>query len=264
MLGQASKPRKGTPRCNQQIEPPHEAPLLEMGNTGQSGAGKVIEKRTRRWKLLWLCLLVSCSRAPQGGPAEQFQAGMEAMERGDYAEAYCAWRPLAEQGDAEAQYNLGWFYANGYGVRVNPETALQWWRRAAEQGHVEAQFALGRTYASGDGVEEDPSKAIPWLVKAARQGHEDAQVVLGKALRENSSQIREMLPLLVDQPWLGREREGKGDKTNARAGPGIDNEVVTTLDKGARVREIARSGSWTLVLLRTPPALVWVHSRLLQ
>jgi len=189
---------------------------------------------------------------------------MEAMERGDYAEAYCAWRPLAEQGDAEAQYSLGWFYANGYGVRVSPETAVKWWRRAGEQGHVEAQFALGMTYATGDGVEADPAQAIPWLIMAAGQGHEDAQVVLSRSLRENSDQLHEVLPLLADQQWLGKERGVKGDKTNARAGPGTDQEVVTTLDKGARVQEVARSGSWTLVLLRQPLALAWIHSRLLD
>jgi TPR repeat protein len=221
--------------------------------------------RLRLWRLLFLCLLAACSRAPQGGPAtDQFQQGTEAMERGDYAEAYCAWRPLAEQGDAQAQYNLGWFYANGYGVQVNPTKAVDWWQRAGDQGHIEAQFALGMMYASGDGMEPDLSRAIPWLLKAARQGHEDARDVLRKSLRENPEQLGEILPLLADQEWLGSQREVKGDKTNARAGPGTDHAVVTTLDKGARVQEIARSGSWVLVLLRQPLALVWIHSRLLQ
>jgi len=229
------------------------------------GISRSMATRLRLWRLLFLCLLAACSRAPQGGPAtDQFQQGTEAMERGDYAEAYCAWRPLAEQGDAQAQYNLGWFYANGYGVQVNPTKAVDWWQRAGEQGHIEAQFALGMMYASGDGMEPDLSQAIPWLLKAARQGHEDARDVLRKSLRENPEQLGEILPLLADQEWLGSQREVKGDKTNARAGPGTDHAVVTTLDKGARVQEIARSGSWVLVLLRQPLALVWIHSRLLQ
>jgi len=189
---------------------------------------------------------------------------MEALQRGDYAEAYCAWRPLAEQGDAEAQYHLGWFYANGYGLRVNPEKAVDWWRRAAEQGHAEAQYALGMAYASGDGLAPDASQVILWLMRAARQGHEDAQVVLGKSLREHPDQLHELLPLLADQDWLGAEREVAADKTNARAGPGTDQEVVARLDKGVRVREIARSGPWVLVLLRQPLTSVWIHSSLLQ
>ena len=46
---------------------------------------------------------------------------------GDYAEAYCLWRPLAEQGYAEAQYHLGWLYANGNGLAVDIDRALGFW-----------------------------------------------------------------------------------------------------------------------------------------
>jgi hypothetical protein len=189
---------------------------------------------------------------------------MEAMERGDYAEAYCAWRPLAEQGDAEAQYRMGWFYANGYGVRVDRDKAVAWWRRAGEQGHVEAQFALGMSYARGNGSDPDMAQAIPWLVRAARQGHEDAQAVLRTSLRKNVAQVQDLLPMLKEQTWLGGELEVTGERTNARAGPGIDHEVITRFDKGARVQEITRSGAWVLVLARDPPTLVWIHSRLLR
>ena len=48
---------------------------------------------------------------------QQFQQGFEATERGDYQTAFKLWLPLAEQGDAKAQFNLGVMYGNGLGVK---------------------------------------------------------------------------------------------------------------------------------------------------
>ena len=45
-----------------------------------------------------------------------FEKGLDTAKRGDYATALREWKPLAEQGDADAQYNLGLMYANGHGV----------------------------------------------------------------------------------------------------------------------------------------------------
>ncbi len=72
-----------------------------------------------------------------------FQAGLEAAERGDYAKALREWRPLAEQGNADAQYNLGLMYENGWGVAQDYAEAVKWWRLAAEQGRADAQLGLG-------------------------------------------------------------------------------------------------------------------------
>jgi TPR repeat protein len=54
------------------------------------------------------------------------------------------WRPLAEQGDADAQYRLGVLYANGYGVPKDYVQARQWYEKAAAQGNTIAQYNLGR------------------------------------------------------------------------------------------------------------------------
>jgi TPR repeat protein len=51
----------------------------------------------------------------------------------------------AEQGDAQAQYNLGIMYDNGQDVPQDYTAAASWYRKAAEQGHAQAQFNLGRT-----------------------------------------------------------------------------------------------------------------------
>ena len=75
-------------------------------------------------------------------------AGAQAYKRGDYATALREWRPLAEQGDANAQYNLGVMYRNGEGVPEDDRQAAFWYRKAAEQGDASAQNNLGLMYVA--------------------------------------------------------------------------------------------------------------------
>ena len=71
-----------------------------------------------------------------------FQKGLTAYRSNDYATALREWEPLAEQGDAFAQYNLGVMYANGDGVPQDDKIALKWFTLAAEQGHAGAKTNL--------------------------------------------------------------------------------------------------------------------------
>ena len=80
------------------------------------------------------------------------------------------YRKAAEQGVAEAQYNLGVMYDNGRGVRQDDAQAVHWYRKAAEQGNVEAQHNLGAMYANGQGVRQDHKIAKEWLGKACDNG----------------------------------------------------------------------------------------------
>jgi TPR repeat protein len=104
-----------------------------------------------------------------------FQAGMDANIRGDYATALREWRPLAEQGDALAQYNLGVLYRNGRGVPQDDVQARQWYAKAAAQGQAKAQYNLGTLYFNGDGVPKNYQQALRWFRLAADQGEPLAQ-----------------------------------------------------------------------------------------
>ena len=90
---------------------------------------------------LCLTLAVLLGSAGMGWGAD-FQKGLDAVQRGDYTTALREWKPLAEQGVAFAQYNLGVMYANGQGVPQNYKTAVKWYRLAAEQGLANAQSNL--------------------------------------------------------------------------------------------------------------------------
>ena len=88
----------------------------------------------------------------------------------DDAEAVRWYRLAADQGDANAQYNLGLKYASGEGVPEDDAEAVRWYRLAADQGLAIAQNNLGLMYASGEGVPEDDAEAVRWYRLAADQG----------------------------------------------------------------------------------------------
>ncbi len=95
----------------------------------------------------------------------------------------------AAQGLATAQYNVGVMYATGRGVEKSLEQAARWYRVAAEQGHAEAQFNLGTQYAFGIGVERNLDEAVVWLDRAAEQGMAQAQYNLAVLLEQRNGAV---------------------------------------------------------------------------
>ncbi len=105
-------------------------------------------------------------------------------------------RATAEQGDAEAQYDLGVMYANGHGVAQDYEEAAQLYRAAAEQGLAEAQYTLGVMYVNGQGIAQDYAEAYAWSGTAAAQGfggaEESRQAVLERMTRSDLERGEEL------------------------------------------------------------------------
>jgi TPR repeat protein len=136
-----------------------------------------------------LILSVGFPRPISAGP---FEDGLDAARRADYVTVLRLWLPLAEQGDAKAQFNLALMYANGRGVSRDYVTALSWYRKAAEQGNAEAQFNLGLMYANGRGVPRDYVSALMWFNLAAVRGDDGAQRNRDRiAVKMTSAQIVE-------------------------------------------------------------------------
>jgi uncharacterized protein len=106
---------------------------------------------------------------------------LAAYASGNYAAALHLWRPLAEEGDAAAQFWLGACYDLGHGVPADPGAAAQWYRKAAEQGHANAQHNLAHLYEVGQGLPPDYAltAAATWYRRAADQGYRPAQANLG-------------------------------------------------------------------------------------
>lgn len=102
--------------------------------------------------------------------AQNFEQGMAAAEIGDYPTALEEWRPLAANGQARAQYKIGFMYEEGRGVPLDPVEGAKWYRMAAEQGHAAAQRSLGLKYELGLGVPQDSVLAHMWYNLAAAGG----------------------------------------------------------------------------------------------
>ncbi len=111
---------------------------------------------------------------------ELFDSGVKQYSEGHYAEALRLFQKAADQGDAQAQYNLGWMYDKGKGVARDSRQAVHWWKKAADQGDAGAQNNLGVMFANGDGVAHDAKRAVYWYQQAANQGHAQAQFNLAQ------------------------------------------------------------------------------------
>lgn len=96
-----------------------------------------------------------------------------------FKEAISWFRKSADQGNSEAQLNLGVMYQKGFGIEKNNEQAVSWFRKSAEQGNSDAQLNLGAMYQYGDGVDKSNEQAVSWYRKSAEQDNRDAQVSLG-------------------------------------------------------------------------------------
>lgn len=135
----------------------------------------------------WVGVLVGCVVLAIVTPIRaDFQAGVQAYEQGDYVTALKEWRPLAEEGQADAQFYVGALYYHGEGVPQSNIEAARWYRRAADGGHAAAQHNLGVMLYTGEGMPEDPREAFRWFQRAANQGHGPAQYNLGILYAEGS------------------------------------------------------------------------------
>ena len=95
---------------------------------------------------IWLISLLLLSST---GLASELDAGLAAYDKGDYAQAFQHWRPLAEHGNPVAQNNIGALYESGMGVKKDETKALDWYRKAAAQGNARAMTNVGLMYKHG-------------------------------------------------------------------------------------------------------------------
>ncbi len=167
-----------------------------------------------------LLLALAGAAFGDGARAQSYDDGLSAYDTGDFAKALEIWGPLAENGDAVAQYSLGkllenggvgvprdlaeaakWYqrsasqgiataqnnlglmYAQGRGVPQDVTLAVKFWRDAAAKDHVVAKFNLALAYFRGEGVAEDRVEAQRWFRAAAEFGLADAQYALAQIIR---------------------------------------------------------------------------------
>jgi len=122
--------------------------------------------------------------------SQDFETGRKAYEARDYRTARAEWTPLAQEGDANAQFRLGLLYQLTSALGLDePEVytdGIKWIHEAAVQGHANAQHELGLALLKGKGVPQDHLQAVEWLKLAADQGFTLSQYELGVAFRDGT------------------------------------------------------------------------------
>lgn len=149
--GSMEMQRQGQP---EPAQPQYEAPTYSAPSYGGSSAAPTMHPEP----------VVPISKDP----------ATAAFQRGDYATAARLVRVDAMKGDANAQKNLGYLYAEGLGVPRDPAQALAWYQKAADQGNADAYNNLGTMYGDGVGVKKDLVRAYVLFTQAWAKGDPDA------------------------------------------------------------------------------------------
>ena len=168
---------------------------------------------TMNRKHLVAASLAILAAAPLHG--QSVKSGIEAWQRADYSGAVAIWRPLAEKGDADAQFNLGQAYRLGRGVPTNLAAAKTWFERSASQGHMDAETTLGLLLFQNN----DQAEGLKWLKKASEKGEPRAMLVYGTALVNGDS--------VTQDPVLGYAFVSRA----AAQGLGPAKETLAQLDQ---------------------------------
>ena len=212
-----------------------------------------------------LYALIALMAAPL--EASDVSEAINAMRAGNFAEAYCVLKPYAESGDAEAQYNIGWMYLNGYGLMMNDSKALEWWQRASDQGYTDATFSIAMLYSLGEGqVGKDTDKAIEYYLMAVEDGHEDANMIIRSMLARNDESIRQRKQEIVRTYGylLGPLFDVKVERANLRRKPSLESGIVTVLNQGEAMVELTAKGKWMQVGVLKSGEVAWIYKSLLQ
>jgi hypothetical protein len=169
--------------------------LLPAHDAKSASTGPVLQVKGGAMNWKWISTIVGAVllcivRAANAG---QLEDGTAAHDRGDFVTAIKLWRPLADQGVAQAQFFLGTMYENGKGVAQDYGEAMKWYRLAADYpAYAAPLYALGLMYSKGRGVAQDNVRAYAWYDVAAASGDH-----VGGMLRDGLA--KKMTPAQIEQ-----------------------------------------------------------------
>lgn len=181
--------------------------------------------RFARIALVVFCMVISASS--WAGLDE----GLAALNKGDYVTALKELQRPARQGNAVAQFKLGFLYDSGLGVAQNYAEAFKWFSKAAAQGNAEAQSYIGMMYSNGHGVRQDNSEAVRWYLRAAEQGDGRAQLNLGWAYYNGMG---------VEKNFIDAEKWTRKAMVQGEAGSAVLEGAQDLLDRIKQHSDIAK------------------------
>lgn len=171
---------------------------------------------------------------------KQYDQAMDLYENGDNFAAFNLMKQAADNGYADAQAMVGYFYRNGIGCSENYRSAVTYYRQAANRGNLMATNNLGFCYQHGYGVEEDGNKAMYYYTQAAEKGYSVAQSNLGLCFL-NAIGIN--APNKVQAGRWFRKAALQGDETAQSNVNDLEEEALPVLLKAI---DYLKSGSYNL------------------
>ena len=125
-------------------------------------------------------------------------------QRTDASNIFNVCKREAQAGNTEAQFNLGFMYFSGIGVKQNFQDAAKWVRKSAEHGYAQAQDSLGVMYSQGRGVQQSYAEGAKWFRKAAQQGLAGAQYNLGTMYTQGRG-VQKNFGSIIFSVWPGTQ-----------------------------------------------------------
>lgn len=208
--------------------PGRHTPGAQNALGGMYRAGRGV-KQDRKEAVTWYKLA-----AEQGHADAQYNLALQYSEgvgvKQDLAKAAKLYQLAADQGQSEAQASLGSFYERGTCVKKDYGHALKWYRLAAEQGNGLGFANLGKMYLGGRGVKQDAVAASKWFKLGVEQGNDDAQATLGWMYLESKD---------YDAAFKVSEMSAKQGNATAQ------NNLGCMYDKGLGVKQdTIKAGRW--------------------
>ena len=184
-----------------------------------------------RWKFPATAILLFCGLLMPHGPtvAQSVEKSVE-----EEIVKFETLTPLAEAGDADAQYGLGVIYQEGIAVKKSSLRATHWLQKASDQGHKQATNRLAWHYRNGIGVVHSPAKAEELYLKAYDLGVVGASIPLGAIYRSGEPGVKENHAKAVKWARIGAEAGiDRGENLLGelyRDGKGVEQSFATALE----------------------------------
>ena len=183
--------------------------------------------------------------APTPDQNPEFEKIEQLIKANNYASAYQALQKLAQSGNAQALYNLGYLTQTGQGTAKNDKQALQYYQQASAKGYAVADYVLANNYATGGlGLPKDEKKTKQYLEKSANAGFDDATVQLAVVLfSENKPQsdqlaLQKLAPLIKKDNPTAIHTKALYDISN-----GIKNKQEAQVNQGlTSIQGLAKKG----------------------
>jgi hypothetical protein len=208
---------------------------------------------------------VAAAPARATPPPPSVRQGVELWRASKWDAAVSMWQPFAQDGDADAMFNMGQAYKLGRGVALDKAIASDWYNRAAVKGHLPAQANLGILLFQAT----EKAEAVRWLKAAADRGEMRAQYVLG-IVHWNGDGAAKSLPLayayLVRAAAQGLPEATKALNELSQVIQPLDRangwQIATALANGSGIPAQFQSGIQLppMLAVTTPPPPVVVAS----